>query len=144
MENRNGNIYLWNGQDIINYQPRNFEHTIITKADRQKHFARIVHITGKLSRRKKINNFLITDHIYLLGGKLADQGPTNKVECYSLRHNIWRRVPAMQDNRMCHSAVAAVDDTIVVCGGLHSNGDTPSCEIFSSSYQRYIFHHIYS
>ncbi len=47
MEDRSGDIYLWNGQEIIYYQPRNFEHKSLTKTARRKRFARIVYLNGK-------------------------------------------------------------------------------------------------
>ncbi len=51
MENQDGPIYLWNGQEIVNFQPSNFESTTITKAVRQKKkYACIVNIKGKQIR----------------------------------------------------------------------------------------------
>ncbi len=46
MEDRSGDIYLWNGQEIIYYQPQNFEHKSLTKTARQKRFALIVYLNG--------------------------------------------------------------------------------------------------
>ncbi len=47
-ENQNGDIYLWNGQEIVNFQPRNFVQQSITKRVRQKKMdVRIVYIKGK-------------------------------------------------------------------------------------------------
>ncbi len=48
MENQNGVIYLWNGQGIVNCQPRKFENTSITKrVGPKKIYARIVYVKGK-------------------------------------------------------------------------------------------------
>ncbi len=48
MGHRNGDIYLWNGQEIVNFQPRKFVQQTITKRFRQKNMdARIVYIKGK-------------------------------------------------------------------------------------------------
>ncbi len=85
MEDRSGDIYLWNGQEIIYYHPRIFVHKILTKTARRKRFARVVYLKSNLSKK----NNLHSDSIYLLGGKIAEEGATNQVECYSLRRNIW-------------------------------------------------------
>ncbi len=134
MEDHSGDIYLWNGQEIINYQPRNCKHNSLTNTAPRKRFARIVHLNGKQSELIKAISKL--ESIYLLGGKIGEEGPTNQVGCYSLRLNIWWHAPPMKDSRICLSAVAGSDDTIVVCGGLHSDWDISSCEIFSASCQR--------
>ncbi len=48
METQIGVIYLWNGQNIVNFQPRNCEHTTITKrVGQEKIGTRIVYIKGK-------------------------------------------------------------------------------------------------
>ncbi len=48
MENEDGGMYLWDGQGIVNFQPKNLTNTTITKrSQREKVCARIVHIKGK-------------------------------------------------------------------------------------------------
>ncbi len=48
MENEDGGMHLWDGQGIVNFQPKNLTHTTITKrSQREKVCARIVHIKGK-------------------------------------------------------------------------------------------------
>ncbi len=51
MQNPNGGIYLWNGHEIVHYQPTTFEQTTVTNVDRQRDFARIVYIKGELKQR---------------------------------------------------------------------------------------------
>ncbi len=48
MEHQIGVIYLWNGQEIVSFQPGNCEETTLTKRVGQKKiFTRIVYIKGK-------------------------------------------------------------------------------------------------
>ncbi len=137
MENQNGAIYLWNGQEIVNFQPRNFvQQTITTRFPQKNMDVRIVYIKGKNRFEILINSHL--ELIFLLGGQVLWKGPTNDVECYNLRLKTWQYAPPMRYPHMGHSAVAASDDTIVVCGGCIGPRDISSCEIFSSSYQRYV------
>ncbi len=68
------------------------------------------------------------------------EGQTNEVERYNIPLNVWQHAPPMRDSRMYHAAVAASDDTIVVCSGSGVRDDISSCEIFSSSSKRYIPH----
>ncbi len=139
MENEDGGVYLWDGQEVVNFQPNHLTHTTITKRSQgEKALVRIVHINGKQyinSLKKPIRSK--SDFIYLLGGDLLWAAPTDQVECYSLRQKKMQYAPPMRGGRIYQSAVAASDDTIVVCGGFREPWNNSSCEIFSLIYQRY-------
>ncbi len=119
MENEDGGVYRWDGQEIVNFQLKNLTPTTITKRSQQeKVCARIVHIKGKQyinSLKKRISSK--SGFTYLLGGDLLWGVPANQVECYSMQQKTWQYAPLMRDDRMHQSAVKASDDTILVCGG---------------------------
>ncbi len=46
-QSQHDDIFLWNGQEIVKFTPRNFTQITITEYSQHRQFARIVYLKGK-------------------------------------------------------------------------------------------------
>ncbi len=81
--------------------------------------------------------FIISDVIYVIGGRNSKGESVNTLQSYDMITQEWANLPPMKEKRAAH-AVCLQGDRIIVAGGDSGPRHLDTCEAFDTKLKRFV------